>query len=210
MKICCIADTQLDKENTKKYLNAFKPYLDNADYIIHLGDGIENSIDFLSKYKNMVYVKGNHDKNENEYRKSYKTEVNGVNLLFVHGDRTDRIIEQLDIWKNKIRFRMGKDPDLSGYYRWLADKYNEVDMVIYGHIHIPRIEVINKTCYFCPGGMAEKRLLFGHDISIGVININDKTKIAEIDIIGYNASHNSVHISAHNKLVWEKNYILLN
>jgi len=58
--------------------------------------------------------------------------------------------------------------------------------------------------------MAEKRLLFGHDISIGVININDKTKIAEIDIIGYNASHNSVHISAHNKLVWEKNYILLN
>jgi len=210
MKICCIADTQLNKENIEMYLEAFKKYLDVADCIVHLGDGITNSSEFLSAYKNVICVKGNHDKNENIYKKYYKLNVNKINLLFVHGDRTDRIAEQLDIWKNRIRFKMGKNPDLSGYYRWLSGKYTEVDIVVYGHIHIPRIEVINNTCYFCPGGMTEKRLLFGHDISIGMINIDDKTKIAKVDVIAYNPILHSVKINAHNKLLWEKNQILLN
>ncbi len=202
MKICCIADTQLDKQNIEKYLRAFRSYIDKADYIIHLGDGIENSLHFLSAYKNVVFIKGNHDSDNTLYKESFTIDIKGLNLLFLHGSRDNKIIEQLDIWKNKFRFKRELDIDLSGYYTWLSNKYNNYDIIVYGHIHIPRIKVRNNTCYFCPGGIIEDRLLFGHYRSIGYITIGENKKVADIDVIKYDEDSKKSYISAHKEFLW--------
>lgn len=204
MRICCIADTQLDQKNTEKYLNRFKKYIENSDCIIHLGDGIENAMKFLSRYENVIYIKGNHDNKDSKYKNHLNLTIHDLHVLFLHGNRTNKITEQLDIWKNKLRFKIGKQVDMSSYYQWLTSRYNVPGIVVYGHIHIPRIEVTNGTCYFCPGGITEKRLLFGENISIGNILVNFEEKVAKIKVISYSNITKKVSITAQKEFLWDK------
>ena len=48
MLIVCIADTQDDKRKIKEYFSEYTHIFAKADIIIHLGDGIDNSIGLLA------------------------------------------------------------------------------------------------------------------------------------------------------------------
>lgn len=198
MVICCLSDTQANVYKTKEYINSFKYILDKADLIIHLGDGIFSVEKYLADYKKVVYLKGNHDKECDDYLSFYNLDISNIKAIFFHGQRANRLAEKFDIWKNKIRFKFGYKVDLSDYYKWLAkycgDKFN---LVVYGHIHVSRIEKINNTYYFCPGCFPAKDFLMSQQASIGVINIDESVGKIELEIIGYNKSTKETFVVDH-------------
>ena len=174
MLIVCIADTQDNKRKIKEYFSAYTHIFAKADIIIHLGDGIDNSIGLLKPYKNVVYIKGNHDLKSSKYLNEFKLNFKNFSIYFFHGQRTNKIKEQFDIWKNKIRHFFGFNVDLTNYYSWLERDYKKrASVIVYGHIHIPKITSTIGNIFFCPGGMPGDRLLFGNDPSIGTIEINE-------------------------------------
>lgn len=193
MKITCLSDTQIPSEELKEYLEGCRTLFLKSDKIVFLGDGIRNLKDFLSDYKDVAYVKGNHDNNDYRYPSSLKIETQGLRLLFIHGNRDQKVREQFNIWENKIRFFLRLPLNLQSYYWWLYKKYlGRADIVVYGHMHIPKIEQVNKTIFFCPGGFPPRRLQFGHPPSLGVIEINEqRNSIKKIVVFLYTIDKNS-------------------
>lgn len=174
MLIACITDTQDDKRKIKEYFDIFKSIFAKADIIIHLGDGIDNSTDLLTPYKKVIYIKGNHDLRSSKYLNEFELAFKNFSIYFFHGQRNNKIKEQLDIWKNKIRQLFGFKIDLTSYYTSLEHDFKKkANVIVYGHIHIPKITSTVKNIFFCPGGMPGPRLLFGNCPSIGTIEIND-------------------------------------
>ncbi len=172
MKVICLADTQASSDILKQYFLSCRFYLDQADMIVHLGDGYEEARPYLKAYKNVTCLKGNHDSKNLGLPTESRQNIYGLRILFIHGESQNRLKEQLNIWENKLRWFLGRPPNLTDYYAELYRRYkNKYDIVVYGHIHIPRIERIGKTYFFCPGGFPPKRLLFGHKPSFGMIKL---------------------------------------
>lgn len=168
----CLADTHAPPDILKQHFLSCRPYLDKADMIVHLGDGCEEAKPYLKAYKNVAYIKGNHDSKSLGLPTELIRDMSGLRILFIHGESQNCPKEQLNIWENKFRWFLGKPPNLTGYYSELYRRYkNKYDIVVYGHIHIPKIERIGKTYFFCPGGFPPERLLFGHKPSFGMIKL---------------------------------------
>lgn len=169
MKIICLADTQEKQEILNEYFHIAQPLLEKADLIVHLGDGIILARPLLKQYRNVIYVKGNHDPTNDATE--YKHEFHGVRIHFVHGEGNPWI-EQPNIWLNKFRNKLGLPPQLDTYYSRLYKKYQgQSEVLVYGHIHIPKVETVNQTTFFCPGGLPPKRLLFGALPALGEIQV---------------------------------------
>lgn len=169
MKIVCLADTQEKPAILKLYLEVAKPLLKEADLIVHLGDGIVLARPLLEQYSNVIYVKGNHDPTCDPALHEYKFQ--GISLLFIHGEGNPWI-EQPNIWLNKLRDKFGLPPELGAYYKRLYKKYlGRAEVIVYGHTHIPKLETVDKSIFFCPGGLPPKRLLFNVRPALGEIMI---------------------------------------
>ncbi|MFZ7119363.1 MAG: metallophosphoesterase family protein [Eubacteriaceae bacterium] len=132
MKIGIISDSHGNIKNIKKAVNQ----LGEVDYIFHLGD---NVIDAL-KIKEMVnypvrYVKGNTD-----YTKDIEdliVDIGNKRFLLTHGHKYGI--------KNSLQ-RL--------YYKAVE---NEIDVVLFGHSHIPYYEEIEGVMFINPGSIGDKR-----------------------------------------------------
>lgn len=178
MRIVLLSDTHCQTKALGRCLTISAPLLKNADKIIHLGDGIENSLPFLADYRKINFIKGSHDKGSGAESLALEQKIQGVNFLFTHGDRNDKIQEQLNIWGNKLRWELFKaPPNFDDYYKQLYQRCQDRHhLVVHGHLHIPKIKKVRKTIFFCPGGIS--KTVFGHQPSLGLIilkKINLKT-----------------------------------
>ncbi len=128
--------------------------LKGADIIIHAGDFTELSvIDVLKKIAPLYAVAGNMD-------------CNMVKRQFP----AKRIIE-LASFKIGIAHGYGSPDNLVAYVKNLF-KEDKLDCIIYGHSHIPKIDYIDDTLYFCPGSPTEK--VFAPYNSFGILEIDEK------------------------------------
>lgn len=174
MKIFCISDSEADSESLRQWLIGCKEDLDSSDKIFHLGDGIKNIKKLLSKYE-VICIKGNHDNTQDCQLKEYEIRINDVNFFLFHGRRKNRVVEKINIYSNYLRKILNKRPNLESYYNQLFKEYKgRHDIVLYGHIHSPRIDVQGNTIFFCPGSFSLKNTI--KKPTFGIIEISKRRK----------------------------------
>ncbi|MDX9872867.1 MAG: metallophosphoesterase family protein [Clostridia bacterium] len=127
--------------------------LAKAEIIIHAGDvGSPGILDDLGRIAKVAAVRGNTDREEwaGVLPKSQCLEYAGLNIYVIHN------LQQLDL-----------DPVAAG-----------MNLVIYGHSHMPEIRNRGKVTYINPGSAGPKR--FSLPITLAVAQVDGQKIEAEI------------------------------
>lgn len=151
MKITVIADTHMPKM-AKELPARLRQELHTTDLIIHAGDW--NSIDvvqMLAAYAPVKGVYGNIDSREiiEQFPAREILHISGHKIGVVHGHGTGKTTEKraLDAFSD-----------------------DDVDMIIFGHSHIPMVKYFKKILLLNPGSATDKRKLPYY--SFAVMNIS--------------------------------------
>ena len=143
-----------DSHNNETAIKEVKKYIENADMLLFLGDGERDIEKITEDFKGEVYaVSGNCDfscKNPNERI----VEVFGKKIFMCHGHN----------------YNVKYDYNLI-YYRGLS---LGVDIVLFGHSHIPMIEKHNDICLMNPGSISHGAGIARR--SLGYIEIEEGKK----------------------------------
>ncbi|WP_317949494.1 metallophosphoesterase family protein [Rossellomorea marisflavi] len=159
MKVVIVADTHFPKKG-RDLPSPLLGDLKTADHIIHAGDfqTIEH-YEAFKEYGQVTAVAGNVDDKSLKEILPEKTIITLKDLRIgvVHGDGTGKTTEK--------RARH-------------AFEQEEVDLIIFGHSHIPYVRVDAGVLLFNPGSPTDKRKLSHH--SHGVLEIDDVWSIKHI------------------------------
>lgn len=153
MKIGVISDTHIPQSGEwlpEKLCEELK----KVDLILHAGDLTEMQVlEKLNKLAPTKAVRGNMD--TNKVRKVLPEK------------------EIIEAGKFKIGLIHGFGAPF-GLIGRLKDKFNGVDVIIFGHSHSPENRVENGILFFNPGSPTDK--VFTKFNSYGILNINDRIK----------------------------------
>ncbi len=159
MKIGIVSDSHGNIENLKRAFHEIKEK-HKCDLFIHLGDDygdIKKAGIALSK--NVICIPGvfHKDYNSKDMKQRIIKQIEGLTFLITHS-----------------RDKHKNDPE------WLADpgelvEKNEVDVVLFGHTHVPDIsESENRVIFFNPGHLKDEDKK-AYPPSYGIIEIINKT-----------------------------------
>lgn len=158
MRIAVVSDTH---GNNKEFLKALEIHKD-FDMLFHLGDYVDDA-EKLKKILSVptIIVKGNGDYWSN-YNEDEVIEIKGKKILLTHGH------------KYNVRFNY-----TNLYYRGLELK---VDLVLFGHTHVPINTKENNLIIMNPGSPSSPRS-YDRKKTFGIIEIGEdiKTEIIEIN-----------------------------
>lgn len=138
MYIVVLSDTHIPKK-AKKIPETLKADLLKADLIIHAGDWqVPAVVDELEQYAPVEGVTGNVDNEEMQsiFPRTKKLEVDGFRIGITHGDG-----------KGKTTERRALD----------AFKDTNIDLLLFGHSHIPVLHEKDGVIIFNPGSPTDKR-----------------------------------------------------
>lgn len=158
MKIVVVSDTH---GNNKEVIEKISE-MERPDLLFHLGDYIEDGIKICTALGiDTIMVKGNGDRGNRIYNEDELIEISGKKIFLTHGHRYD------------VRYGI-----TNLYYKALE---LNVDMVLFGHTHVPINIEENGIIFMNPGSPSIPRTQ-SKAKTIGLIDINDKiyTKIIEI------------------------------
>ncbi|WP_082231968.1 metallophosphoesterase family protein [Halobacillus massiliensis] len=152
MQLVILSDTHMPKK-AKQLPKRLVKELQEADLIIHAGDWQTLDVyEELKQYGRVEGVYGNVDGEDitKVFPRSQILELNDyrVGLVHGHGDKKTtekRVIEEFE--------------------------GEEIDLIIFGHSHLPLLRFVKKTLLFNPGSATDKRRLSHY--SFGKISIND-------------------------------------
>lgn len=158
MRIAVVSDTHGDNKNIIEKLSE----IEKIDILLHLGDYVTDGIK-ISKALGLqtIIVRGNGDYLHTEYNENEIIELKGKKLFLTHG--------------HKYNLQNGIT---NLYYKGLE---LGVDIVLFGHIHVPIIEKIENMIIMNPGSPSLPRSA-SRIKTFGLIEIEDtiETKIVEI------------------------------
>jgi putative phosphoesterase len=160
MKIVVVSDTHMPRMN-KKLPERLLRELKTANAILHAGDWTQMSVyDALAAYAPTYGVAGNNDGQDIVrrfgMRKVLKFEGNQIGIVHGHGAgyRPDTESRALEAFKDM-----------------------ELNVLIYGHSHIPVLKRLGEKLVFNPGSPTDKR---GQSLySFGILNLTDGTLVAK-------------------------------
>lgn len=158
-KIVILSDTHIPAR-AKRLPEILLKTCEEADWILHAGDWQTLDVYFeLSAYAETIGVAGNVDPWEiiDRFGKKKVLNLNAVKIGITHGDGTGKTTEQraLDTF---------------------AD--DDVDLIIFGHSHIPVMKEINGVTLFNPGSPTDKRRQ--PQYSFGILEIGETWKLQHI------------------------------
>jgi len=165
MKITIISDTHISTINNNldhKILDDIR----SSDMCLHAGDFVEYKVfEELSSLTKVYGVCGNMD--DDKIKKNLPEikiiEADGIRIALTHGRGAPaRILDSV-----KTIFE---------------DTYQNIDMFIFGHSHIPLDKIIDGKIYFNPGSPTDK--VFAPCNSYGILNIKNKTITRRLMTIG--------------------------
>lgn len=159
MKIGVIGDTHMPKR-AKHLPKALKDGLKGVDLILHTGDWQTLEVyEELQKIAPVDGVAGNVDGEEilTTFGKRKIFTFHGVTIGLTHGDGKGKTTEKRAI-------------------EAFSDK--GVDIVIFGHSHIPVLKQIDQVTLFNPGSPTDKRRQ--PKFSYGIIEITDQVKMYHV------------------------------
>ncbi|WP_419880576.1 metallophosphoesterase family protein [Peribacillus sp. B-H-3] len=159
MKIIVLSDTHMPKK-AKKLPSILLKELNNADLILHAGDWQTMEVyEELCRYGKVEGVYGNIDSQE---------------ILEIFPEKLILTVKQF-----KIGLIHGHGKKWTTEKRALfAFQDEDVDMIIYGHSHIPKIAHENKCLLFNPGSPTDKRRQ--KQYSFGIVTAGDMLEAKHI------------------------------
>ncbi|MFC3209746.1 MULTISPECIES: metallophosphoesterase family protein [Planomicrobium] len=158
-KVLILSDTHIParaKQLPKILLDA----CEEADLILHAGDWQNLDVFFeLSAYTETIGVAGNVDPWEivDRFGKKKIVTVENLKIGIVHGDGTGKTTEQRAVE---------------------AFAEDEVDLIVFGHSHIPLMKEINGVTLFNPGSPTDKRRQ--PQYSFGLLEVGEKWTVQHI------------------------------
>lgn len=138
MRIIILADTHMPRM-AKVWPAALLPYLEQADHIIHAGDLQDSRVlDSLSSFAPVTAVSGNIDSSEliDSLPKKQLLTFHGLKIGLTHGHGKGKTTEQ----RAKLAF-----------------EGEHLDLLIFGHSHIPVHKEEAGLVLFNPGSPTDKR-----------------------------------------------------
>ncbi|MFD2680476.1 metallophosphoesterase family protein [Bacillus seohaeanensis] len=159
MKIVVLSDTHMPKKG-KDFPEKLISDLKECNLIIHAGDWKTVDVyESIKKYGEVIGVIGNVDGEDLKELFPLKTtiEVNDLRIGVVHGHG-----------KGKTTERRALE----------AFEGENVDIIVFGHSHIPFLRYMNGILLFNPGSPTDKRKMpyFSH----GIIEINDDLEVRHV------------------------------
>lgn len=141
MKIGIISDTHIKGNNEKldDFKNLLYKNLRDVDVIIHAGDyNTLETLNTIKEFKEFYGVYGNNDDDyiKNILRESKVVSLNGYKIGITHGDGK---------YKTTIDRAYDKFKD------------SDVDIIIFGHSHMPLIKTKYNILFLNPGSLTSKR-----------------------------------------------------
>ncbi|WP_281863696.1 metallophosphoesterase family protein [Planomicrobium okeanokoites] len=158
-KVLILSDTHIParaKQLPKILLDA----CEEADLILHAGDWQNLDVFFeLSAYTETIGVAGNVDPWEivDRFGKKKIVTVENLKIGIVHGDGTGKTTEHRAVE---------------------AFAEDEVDLIVFGHSHIPLMKEINGVTLFNPGSPTDKRRQ--PQYSFGLLEVGEKWTVQHI------------------------------
>ncbi|MBY0223879.1 metallophosphoesterase family protein [Mammaliicoccus sciuri] len=159
MKVVILSDTHMPKKGSvlpERFLNE----LDQADHIIHAGDWSTLEVyDILSAYAPVTGVQGNVE-DEHIREKMPEREVitlEGFRIGIVHGHGS------------------GKTTDRRAFDAFVDEP---VDVIIFGHSHIPLLRYFKKCLLINPGSLMDKRT--NPYYSFAVMNLGEGIEVRHV------------------------------
>lgn len=163
MRICILSDTHGELDNVKTLIEKLKSV--NPDIIIHLGDDSPDAEPLKELNKPLYVVPGVFEeiykKPETERRKII--EISGLKIMLSHTDT-----------KHQNDPPDEKDP------QELINK-GEIDILLHGHTHIPKIELRGRKLIINPGHL-KKQDKKGFPPTYAIMEINDNIYIKIIEL----------------------------
>lgn len=140
MRIIIISDTHLPKRG--RWLPPqLVEELERADLVLHAGDFMTEDVldELLALNKNLVGVIGNNDDADvrRRLKAKEKIRVGGRVIGLIHGD--------------------GGVREQTVQRAWEAFQGEAVDIIVFGHTHLPYLKTAQGTILFNPGSATEKR-----------------------------------------------------
>ncbi len=157
IKLGIISDTHLNRI-TDEFDNAMKNIFRDVDVIIHAGDMTSLSIyDYLSNW-DIRAVRGNMDDLElqNYLPEKRIEEIEGKKIGVIHGRGSPYGLSDL-----------------------VFKEFQHVDIIIFGHSHIPFYEKKGNVGMFNPGSY---KGLAGQPGTVGIIEIGDSLRFEHINV----------------------------
>lgn len=160
MRILVLSDTHMPKK-TKQLPPIVIEHLINVDYIFHLGDW--QTIDLYHELKNyapVIGVAGNIDQDELVEQLGYQKIITlkGVTFGLVHGHQGK-----------------GRTTEERAQNTFVNEK---VDVILFGHSHIPILKKLEGIFLFNPGSPTDKRRQSQY--SFGLIDLNKGIELQHI------------------------------
>ena len=150
MKLGVLSDTHLIAP-----FPGFKKSVDHhfrdVDKILHLGDFTDLSIArYLSDLKELIAVCGNMDLQEirDEFPKKKEVVISEVRIGLIHGGGSPLGIEA------RIR-----------------EQFDDVDVIVYGHTHVPANHRVKEVLFFNPGSPTRPSAGKG---TLGILRVGEK------------------------------------
>jgi putative phosphoesterase len=161
LKLGILSDSHVNKisDLPKKALEILK----NVDLIIHAGDYYDKTlVDELKKLANFEGVSGNMDP------KNVKNSLPEIKILELKG------------------FKIGVTHPFEGGAPYdlverIREKFKQIDVIVYGHSHVPMNERIDGVLFFNPGSITGRWPAKHKTIGILEIEKNIKGKIITLD-----------------------------
>lgn len=160
MKMGVISDTHLEEPNPE-FRKQIEHHFKDVEMILHMGDFIGLRIaEYLSSEKELVAVRGNMDSLEirNSFPKKQVIECAGFKMGLIHG------------WGSPF-----------GIESRIIKEFDDVDIIVYGHTHIPASHHEDKIFFFNPGSFTRS---FIHKATLGILYLDDKIEGEIIKIKG--------------------------
>jgi len=151
LKILVFSDTH---RQTDKMLIEIKKHSFDTDLCIHLGDNIQDTLDIRNNFSllPLISVPGNCDFDTSSIFQEEKEKLITLELkkvLILHGHSRN---VQSDLQ--------------NAFY---AGKFKKADLVLFGHTHVPYLEVTDGITVFNPGSISRPR--GGSTASYGIVHI---------------------------------------
>lgn len=139
MRICVLSDSHYQPGDPEFVFDFLEK--ERFDAILHAGDiGDISFYNRVMNYASTYCVAGNCD---NEYNHQYfgtrqTLTLGGVKIGLIHGNQGDKSIDIIQRLYNNFR-------------------YDKPEVIVFGHTHKPKNEVIDGVLYFNPGSCAAKQ-----------------------------------------------------
>ena len=155
MLVGVVSDTHNNINNVKNIIDIFNN--EKVDIVIHTGDiSKAETLKMFTELKcQLVGVFGNNDR--------YEEGLKEISLLNNFNFQEPPL--RLDLADKKIA--IFHEPELIDSY---IEEFQDVDLILHGHTHRYRQEIIDNTLYFNPGECAG--LLKGNN-AIGLVNLDN-------------------------------------